>query len=321
MMKKNIMFLILAVFAVFIFLYTNRLRDLRQKKVEEKGDHCFTGAFIADVPSIREIKQFKGNYGKKPYYVMIFVDWGNYPDLGAIRAIFKEGCFPMITWEPWYAGTKEAIDIDALLEGEYDEYIVEFATLVSSFSGPVMLRFAHEMNGNWYPWAGSKIGVDKYKEMYRYVKDKCDESGTRNVKWIFSVNCEDVPAIKGNEFLRYYPGDEYADLTGIDGYNWGNTQSWSSWKDFEDIFREPYGKMKKNINKPVLVTEFGSASSGGDKAQWISDALSCIKSWRDIKGFVLFNVDKEADWYFDPESEAGKVFKQKIGDPYFIGEK
>ena len=61
----------------------------------------------------------------------------------------------------------------------------------------------------------------------------------------------------------------------------------------------------------------GSASSGGDKTKWIVNAMQGIKELKDIKGFVLFNVDKEVDWSFPISEESGKEFKKQLEDPYF----
>ena len=37
-----------------------------------------------------------------------------------------------------------------------------------------------------------------------------------------------------------------------------------------------------------------------------------------IKGFVLFNVDKEADWSFSIDSKAGKEFRNQLQDDYYL---
>jgi len=227
----------------------------------------------------------------------------------------------MITWEPWDATLKTPIDYDRLLQGEYDKYITDFANYIKFFEAEVFLRFAHEMNGNWYPWSGSKIGADKYKEIYKYIKDIFDSSGVKNVKWVFSVNCEDVPNIKDNNFLNYYPGNTYVDYIGIDGYNWGNTQSWSKWITFRDLFEEVYNKTRKVLKKPILISEFSSTSKGGDRVKWIRSAMQDMKTFEEIKGFVLFNENKEVDWNFSISESSGKELKKQFKDPYFIGVK
>jgi beta-mannanase len=223
----------------------------------------------------------------------------------------------VVTWEPWKPATAESIDYDKVLSGGYDSYIASFAKQIKSIPGTVFIRFAHEANGNWYPWSGVKIGKQKYIALYRYVKDKFDALGVTNAKWIFSINCEDVPNEENNRYLLYYPGDSYVDYVGIDGYNWGDTKSWSKWISFAEIFSGRFEAVTQEINKPVLITEFSSTSSGGDKAEWITQALKSIRRMKTIKGFVLFNRDKETDWSFSPDTSSGRSLKQQLQDNYF----
>ena len=310
--KKMFWVVLMLVVTGVLFLVLQRQYGNPQK--EKNG--CFTGAFLTDNPGKADILSFQKAYGKKPYFVLMFTDWNSFPDSGSIKEILEESSCPIITWEPW-EDYSVPVDPAKILTGGYDEYIREFALKIGSFEGEVMIRFAHEMNGDWYPWAGSVIGAENYKKMYRYVKDIFDDAGVRNVKWIFSVNWEDVPKTAGNDMMNYYPGDEYADYIGIDGYNWGTAREWSKWRSFRDIFSKTYKKLVEELGKPVIISEFSSVSEGGNKAQWIRQAMRDIRSWNEIKGFVLFNVDKEADWMFPADKKCGMEFGREIGDPYF----
>ncbi|MFA5411274.1 MAG: glycosyl hydrolase [Candidatus Omnitrophota bacterium] len=280
------------------------------------GEGCFTGAFLADKPDKEAIMNFERRYAKKPYLVMVFVDWKNFPGQEAIAAIYERGSVLFLTWEPWDAVTKKAIDYDGLLSGKYDAYITEFAGRMAAIGKTVFLRFGHEPNGNWYPWSGQKIGADKFVGMYRRVKDIFNKNNCTNVKWVFCVNWEDVPE-ENNYFLRYYPGPDYADYVGIDGYNWGNTRSWSRWMSFREIFAKRYSEVLP-LGKPVFISEFSSASSGGDKKLWIKEAMRDIKKMKKVRGFLLFNLDKEADWSFPADKESGRELKKALQDPYFL---
>lgn len=277
---------------------------------------CLTGAFLADQPTKEDIINFKKKYGKKPYLVMIFTDWNRFVSEQVIEAVYSSGCVLFISWEPWYAASKKGIDYDELLSGKWDSYISNFADKLKDIENIVYIRFAHEMNGNWYPWSGSKIGRDKFVAIYRYVKDIFDRTNVTNLKWVFSLNWEDVPR-EDNHFMLYYPGDKYVDYLGIDGYNWGNTRAWSKWRSFEAIFKKRYKEITTGLKKPILISEFSSTSSGGDKSRWIKEAMNSIKHMKKIKGFVLFNVDKETDWSFSTDNASGQELKRQLKDSYF----
>jgi len=278
---------------------------------------CLTGAFISDNPTREDIENFKNLYGKKPFFVMVFAGWGDLISKEVIEDVYAEGSLLMVTWEPWNMATQKAIDYDWVLSGEYDNYIEAFAKRLKTAGKPVFIRFAHEMNGDWYPWCGTKIGKEKYIALYRYVKDKFDAAGVKDAKWVFSINWEDVPK-EGNSFIAYYPGDRYVDFVGIDGYNWGNAKSWSKWRSFKEIFEDRLDEAARAFNKPIIISEFSSTSSGGDKALWIKEALSYIRAGEDVYAFVLFNVDKETDWSFSSDTNSGKELKLQLRDRHFL---
>ncbi len=280
-----------------------------------RGSGCLVGAFWMDRPSAASIESFAKDYGKRPAIVLTFLDWGKYPDEAVMRDVYSSDSVLMLTWEPWHAETKQAIDYDAVLAGKDDAYLREFATRLKTIGRPVFLRFAHEMNGDWYPWSAQKIGSEKYRQLFRYVHEAFDRAGAANVRWVFSISAENVP--DSNRYDRCYPGEHYADYIGLDGYNWGVTRAWSRWRSFKDLFSGIYAEGVKKYPKPMIISEFGTTSKGGDKARWIEEALQEVRRMPEVKALVLFNVDKETDWKFMPGTEAAKALKKGLGDPYY----
>lgn len=304
-MKKISYLLVITIIIVVLFVFvSNRTKD-----------HCLTGAFIADQPAKKVIRQFQSDFGKKPYLVMVFVDWGNFVNDEIVTDIYSMGCILLVTWEPWHAISKEGVDYDAILSGGMDPYIRNFAGELKRINKPVFLRFAHEMNGDWYPWSALRMGAEKYIAVYRYIRDIFDDIHADNVRWVFSINSEDVP--KENNYMDCYPGDKYVDFIGLDGYNWGNTKPWSKWMSFKEIFKKSYDEIMVRFKKPIIISEFSSTSGGGNKSIWIRKAMSDIKTMRNIKAFILFNVDKETDWSFPVDRDFGKELKLQLKNSYF----
>ncbi|MDD5614000.1 MAG: glycosyl hydrolase [Candidatus Omnitrophica bacterium] len=304
MKKIFLIFITLVILVLTIYIYESK-----------NNGYCLTGAFLSDSPAKEDIISFKKTFGKKPYFVMVFIDWNNFINPEIIKDIYSQNSVIFISWEPWIAATEEAVNYGNILDGANDDYIKEFATVIKGIENQVYIRFAHEANGNWYPWSGEKIGSQNYVSLCRHIKDVFDDTGTSNVKWVFSVNNEDVPA--KNNFMDLYPGNDYVDYIGIDGYNWGNTKDWSNWLSFKEIFLSRCRQIRRFLNKPIIITEFGSTSSGGDKSEWIKEALKTIRSIKDIKGFVLFNVDKETDWSFRKDTVEAKALKSALGVSHF----
>jgi len=221
---------------------------------------------------------------------------------------------PMITWEPFTGGTTPA-DIEVrIANGQYDAYIKTWAGRLKVFlAGPdgnflttgdnrrVYLRLAHEMNGNWYPWSAATGGNSpvNYKAMWQRVVTIFDELGldATHVQWVWCVNHEDVGGFKAED---YYPGDDFVDWIAIDGYNWGRSETWSSWKSPSECYDAMLTRMRAlpQIGKPLALTEFASTTSGGSvalKSQWIKDVFQYTAD-RDIRMVCWFNEDKETDW-------------------------
>lgn len=277
---------------------------------------CQVGVFIADAPTRADIENFEKNFGRKPALVLLFIDWNRFIAAPVIDAISEEGISPVITWEPWFLPSKEGVNPDDILSGKYDEYIHDFAERLRPVKTTVYIRFAHEANGNWYPWSDQKTwGKGKYAAVYQYVRKVFERGGASRVRWIFSINAENVPS--DNTYTQYYPGDEFVDYVGVDGYNWGITQSWSKWRSFEEIFIPIYRDVVKRYRKPVMVTEVATASKGGDKTRWIRQAMQALKRMKEIRAVIFFNQDKEADWGFSAGSHPAEEFRAGLTDPYF----
>ena len=69
-----------------------------------------------------------------------------------------------------------------------------------------------------------------------------------------------------------YPGDAVVDRVGLDGYNWGTTQAWSTWQSFGEVFGPGVAELDALSSRPIHVTETGAPEgAGGDKAAWITD--------------------------------------------------
>ena len=209
------------------------------------------------------------------------------------------------------------------MNGLYDKYLDIFVEGLNRISFPIIIRFAHEMNLSRYHWG--KDGFDRdspdiYVQMFRYIVNYFNEKGSKNVLWAFCPNADSVPNFSWNKIESYYPGDEYIDILGLDGYNFGlcakeKNMGWtSSWRSFEDIMKSSYTQLKKISKKPILVFETGCADRGGNKANWIEDALTTSEKWG-LKAFSYFQVDKECKWKIKTVNE------QNVLNRFFIKQK
>ncbi len=286
------------------------------------GDRFKWGIALDGYPITPErLVQARQEIGASADLVVFFMAWPEHGYLHAIfpretlNAIHDHGAIPCLTWEPMYFkdGDENAISARAVLSGEYDAYITDFAQQAARWNKPLIIRFAHEMNLSRYHWGGAAkdYGPDSpglYREMFRHVVHRFRENGAHNVLWAFSPNAESVPREAWNNIAAYYPGGDVVDYVGIDGYNWGTTQNieqhgWNSrWLAFEEIFRAAYSELRAlDASKPLFIFETASVSAGGNQSQWLVDALETSRDWG-VDGMVWFHADKENDWRLQADS-------------------
>jgi chitodextrinase len=231
----------------------------------------------------------------------------------------QNGRIPMVS----LGGASTFPGLDAINDGSQDARLHAIAQGFRSLGGEVFFRPWWEMNGDWYPWDGSHNndpgttdGPAKYVQAWRRMHDIFVQEGATNVVWVWAPDAEDSPSAGWNHWANYYPGDAYVDWVGIDGYNWGTTQTWSSWQSFASIFGNVYGDYA--ASKPLMVAETSSCEQGGDKAQWIRDAAAAIKTQLTaIRAWIWFDENVECDWRVNTSQSALDAYKQVGADPYF----
>lgn len=284
---------------------------------------CYIGIFREGAPgNMGFIKTFEKTFNMKPAMVMWYADYSSDFPLRECNNVISYGATPQIVWEPWIWGDEEKIKLDNIINGQWDSYIEKWAKDARSFKKTIFLRWGHEFNIEKYPWGIGNNGrdPDKYIKAYRHVHDIFKRVGATNIKWIWCFNNYPNPDESWNSWELAYPGDDYVDWIGIDGYNWGTTQTWSGWQSFKDMFRDQARDASiKYPNKPVMIAEFGSAEEGGNKAAWIKDIPSTLKiSMKQVKALVLFDVKKECDWRSTSCQRTQDAYKAILQDPYFL---
>jgi mannan endo-1,4-beta-mannosidase len=80
---------------------------------------------------------------------------------------------------------------------------------------PIIWRPYHEMNGNWFWWGGRR-GKYSTLALYRQLFDRLvNIHKINNLIWVWSMDRVHNPDM---EFSKYYPGNKYLDILGLDVY-------------------------------------------------------------------------------------------------------
>ena len=160
---------------------------------------------------------------------------------GFFEQVGAVGAYGLITLEPregLAAVTPEAAaELATLLEAAWTDHGV--ATFV---------RFAHEMNGSWYPWAQQP---EAYVEAFRVVADAVHETTASATVWApndgagypfaggafeaapgsperaaLDTNGDGDLTPADDPYAPYWPGDDAVDWVGMSLYFWGLQYPW-----------------------------------------------------------------------------------------------
>ena len=275
---------------------------------------CWYGIAAPGLPTdASTVTALSSALGQAPAVAAFYDQWATATDFAATAAsgLVADGYTPEVTWEPWdpTAGvTQPAYSLAAISSGSFDTYITRWAKQIRSWGHPLRLRFAQEANGNWYPWAEgvNGNGPGSYVAAWRHVHSIFARQKVTNVTWIWSPN---VPYTGSTALSELYPGDTYVDEVALDGYNWGTTQTWSSWQSFSQVFGPGLAQLAALTSRPATLGEVASTEIGGDKASWITDMFTQLQqSYPAVRGFVWFDFDKETDWRIDSSTTSEQAF-------------
>jgi beta-mannanase len=245
--------------------------------------------------------------------VLWYADWAKAKiDLGQLQAVYRRGATPEITWEPWdyRVGLRHAqpgYTLAGIAAGRHDAYIRSVARTLEAYGHPVLLRFAQEMNGDWYPWG---VGVNgnrpgDFIAAWRHVHDVFAAVGAHNVRWVWSPVARYGTALS----TAQYPGDAYVDEIGLSGFNGGSALHWTGWRSFASLFDASLAAVHVLApGKPVQISEVGSAEAGGSKAAWIAAMFSDLARHPAVRTVIWFDVAKQTDWRITSSSAAARAF-------------
>jgi hypothetical protein len=243
--------------------------------------------------------------------------WDTPFDTNSVVSSWQRGEVPVMTWESRsLATTGDTTDysLRRIIDGDFDQYLTTYAHDIVALGLPIVVRFDHEMNGNWYRWTefDSPYGNAKgdYIAAWRHVHDVFQAQGANSlVVWLWSPNRVDnltrFPSID-----NYYPGRDYVDWVGMTGYYRPG--------DGTATFSATYDKTLAELHRvapgvPILLSEVGATDTGGKKVDWVNSFFTGIATHPDVVGFLWFNYavtqDGETnDWRLDSTPDVFSAF-------------
>ncbi len=194
----------------------------------------------------KSLADFAKDLGQKP---AVSVSFTGFPlttkdedDLRrAVEQIRADGQMMLLTLEPHNGLATITEETAAALAKDLAEF--------NDDGVPVIVRFAHEMNGSWYAWSQQP---QAYKEAFQTLANAVHSTAPGSaMMWApnygggypfaggqfeakpgtpefaaLDTNGDSALTMDDDSYAPYYPGDDAVDWVGMSLYHWGNTYPW-----------------------------------------------------------------------------------------------
>jgi hypothetical protein len=229
--------------------------------------------------------------------------------------------------------------LQSIAAGDHDAYLHRWANAARDWTisrdKDILLRFAHEMNGEFHPWSVGVNGntAEDYVAAWKRVHGILRQESAMQVKLVWSP-IEHTPHDSAT-FEEVYPGGEYVDWVAVDTYNWGSVKSHdfdSDWRSMRHMIgpsdtraglEGEYDELVA-FGKPIMIAETGTHDAPGDKAAWIAQTYGedIPQEFPEVKAVVYFDINADgANWQLDlPPATREAYVRHVANNGYYSGE-
>lgn len=245
---------------------------------------------------------------------MEYGDWNRDLDV-AVGGIYKD------RGESW------ADAADGAYDDRWREALRELRSAWKGRDGTLYIRFAHEFNGDWYPWSVTGDEVSDFTQAWARFHDLQEEILPEH-RLVFCPNSE-TTADLDLDWRDAFPGAEEVDVVAVDFYNdwhWVDSE-----RDFTKVSRKTDGKgaplgleahrqFAEDVGKPFAVPEWSSNAEKGDAPEFVEELHQWMLQHAGTGGGQLlyeiqFNVSEYGDGKYELDADskqprAAKAYKR-----------
>ncbi len=277
-----------------------------------------------------EVGQYLPGY--KPAMWSLWSNWGGRDGTGVNNCIEGRGnCFfpraeadrlmdmgitPVVWWQPT-DDTPNSHKIwssyPTIASGKHDKYIRQWARNLKAVSQdhnnrPIVVRFAHEATGRWFPWSlqNWNNSAASFKKAWRHIHKQFKAVGAiRHVKFVWSNYLPRKGA---------YPGDRYVDYVGVTILNFGKQAGKRNrWREMPGLVNRSVKLAKQFSKRPIMLSEVASNYQGGNKAAWIRKGyMKTYRSQPRVQAILYLDTEaviaqKHPSWRLDLPSNGSAL--------------
>ena len=188
-----------------------------QPAIGNPGPMHYLGVFERNtVSSYRPVTLFTPVAGRSPNLTVYYSGWGIPFRARFVTAAARAGAVVLVHMEPWHQS------LAAIAAGNSDRYLYRFAAAVRHYGGHVVMSFAPEADGRWYPWGWHHVDPARWVAAWRHVVTVFRQAGATNVTWLWVMSGHSRATGHPRD---WWPGARYVDWVGVDGYYFKRTNT------------------------------------------------------------------------------------------------
>jgi hypothetical protein len=262
----------------------------------------YLGVYEGGMPdSYAPVQQFQAAVGVTPNIALYYSSWNEQFKAAFAVQAYDAGATPAVQIEPYQVSMAD------IAAGQYDSYLRSFASAVVNYGRPVIIGFAHEPDGDWYPWGANSVSPTVWIAAWQHVVDVFRDTGADNVIWLWTVNAQGADAGMAG---AWWPGPAYVTWIGLDGY----------YAQPGDTFSKVFGPLltvTAGLGKPVLISETAVGPGTGNQVAGIANLFAGLRSDK-LLGLIWFNQAQHGgtfhqDWRLEANPAAVRAFRADAG--------
>jgi Glycosyl hydrolase family 26 len=262
----------------------------------------YLGVYADGVPgSVSGINRFAVATGRQPNVALYYSSWNERFKLAFAQQAYSGGATVAVQIEPFH------VSLASIAAGRSDAYLASYARQVAGFGHPVIIGFAHEPDGSWYPWGAPDDSPRTWIAAWRHVVDVFRSAGADNAIWLWTMNAQGAYAAA---VQQWWPGAAYVTWIGLDGYYVGGDSTFSA------VF-DPALAATRDLGKPVLIAETAVGPGTGDQPAGIANLFAGVRAHR-LLGLIWFDKAQDhgqyhEDWQLEGNRAATRAFRRQAG--------
>ena len=227
--------------------------------------------------------------------------------------VINAGEIPLIQLNPYKVTERQ------IAAGVYDRHLKRYAQAVRKFGCVIVLSFGHEMNGWWYPWGRPRTSPADFIAAWRHMHDVFTKQGARNVIWSWDPTHQyrsPVPGKVASPASEWYPGSNYVDWVGLDGYL--NYDVNGHPQNFSEIFDVQLNIIRHVAPHKLVYLAETAVPAGPAALKQIDNLFSGLSSYH-VAGLIWFDAlgrldqtGKRKDFRLQQRPDDAARYKQQL---------